>query len=442
MEAHIPRRFRATFSDLVVRSLDAVNFRSGCVELDFDGPLDYERLGRALRLCMDAEPILGCRFVPRLVSPYWERLSTRDLDQAGILKTHRADVGSCEYEENLFRSRHIDVESGPQVCALLIRHQGTDRLLLKISHMAADARGMQETACLLARLYRTLSEDPGFVPLPNLGKRTFGQVYRNLPRDCLLHFIRDYLTKGLDIGWIARTMVHPSRRDRSGVWSAVIKRFPASRVQQLKAYGNRNGVTLNDLFTAALLRAVALHSGWKRESLPRIGGTIDLRSPYLPDGKAEAVCNLSSVYFISLWKGTSTDFPATLANVKRQMARVKCNTRGLHFLFHLWLSGLFLPAGLKVAMWRAILNSGCKSKHRPLFLTNVGPIDERALNFGTPRVVQAEMIAGAIYPPFLLITLSGFSGTLTMSTGVFESATPRKGIEQLFELVDAELPRE
>ncbi len=42
--------------------------------ITFSARLDTERIARAFELSLDAEPVLGCRFVDHPWRPYWERL--------------------------------------------------------------------------------------------------------------------------------------------------------------------------------------------------------------------------------------------------------------------------------------------------------------------------------------------------------------------------------
>ena len=53
--------------------------------VQFPGRLDAQRLRRATRLSVDAEPILGCRFVDSWYHPYWQRRN--DLDSTPGLFT-------------------------------------------------------------------------------------------------------------------------------------------------------------------------------------------------------------------------------------------------------------------------------------------------------------------------------------------------------------------
>ena len=79
--------------------------------LPFAVPLDEARLGRAARLMLDAEPILGCRFEPDPVRPVWRRRDDLDRERWCVVHT-------VAHPEELIRSlltprpEHLDAAPG------------------------------------------------------------------------------------------------------------------------------------------------------------------------------------------------------------------------------------------------------------------------------------------------------------------------------------------
>ena len=112
------------------------------MEMAFDHRLDLDRLGRALRLALDAEPILGCRFVDKPPELHWRRLP--DLDRELL------EVTEDEKPFSAFRTRRIHPCEGPQLAAALLHEEQGDRLLIKLSHLAGDAGGTKEAVGLIA----------------------------------------------------------------------------------------------------------------------------------------------------------------------------------------------------------------------------------------------------------------------------------------------------
>ena len=104
----------------------------------FPGQLDARRLRRAVRLSVDAEPILGCRFIDAWHHPYWQRRNDLDKtdDLFSFFETDDPDsaLEAClnELPDSRFR---------PQIHISLIRNK-RDTLCLKFNHMVGDGFSM------------------------------------------------------------------------------------------------------------------------------------------------------------------------------------------------------------------------------------------------------------------------------------------------------------
>ncbi len=118
MTPPIPQRIEAQTFDWAVYTL-AILFQPDIqLVTDLDGPADPERLGRALRLLLDAEPVLGCRFVPAPHKPYWARLKDWELDEAELLEVVRDDHPFDDGEVAFRWPLATDGLAGPQVKAI------------------------------------------------------------------------------------------------------------------------------------------------------------------------------------------------------------------------------------------------------------------------------------------------------------------------------------
>jgi hypothetical protein len=137
----------------------------------FEGRLDEARLRRAVRLVMDREPVVGCRYVPAK-KPYWERRD--DLDSLPVCEV--VETAAVHRELERFAARPSDATRDPLVQACIVRG-ASDTLCLKVNHVPADAGGGKDLLYSIAALYRAL-EDPAYRPTPNLGDRGMGQLFR------------------------------------------------------------------------------------------------------------------------------------------------------------------------------------------------------------------------------------------------------------------------
>lgn len=97
--------------------------------ITFNQCLDADILEKAVRLSLDAEPVLGCRFVEDEKQPYWQRFESPD----EIPWFEFAQNNNKEEAADQFLKRPFAHEE-QQVNVQLIRAEEGDTLCIKISH--------------------------------------------------------------------------------------------------------------------------------------------------------------------------------------------------------------------------------------------------------------------------------------------------------------------
>jgi len=422
----IPRRFRTGTSD---QGMDILSeFFAPRIQLlaDLEGPLDPDRLFDALRLTLDAEPVLGCRYVPRWIRPYWERLDK--IDPEHLLKTDQP------VEE--FLGSDFDEKENPQLQALLAKD---NRLVLKVNHQVTDAGGTKEVGYLVSGIYRKLKDDPAYRPEPNLGSRSLRQVYRRFIPRRFFGLLGRVFRELWDNMRPFKSMPWPSGLEKTGTPVYVFWHIDKKRLASARSQVTGLSPTLNDLMVTAFLRALAKHTGWNNNGALRLTGTVDLRR-YLPEGRGAAICNLSSFFFLNLGQDLGATFTETLSRVKQQIDRLKTDYFGLGFILGGYLNSLPYPFFLSKLLVRKFFSLLQRKGNFPPAMTNMGIIDDRLLDFGSPRVSRAMLTTPVNQPPTMACGLTGFRGSLTMSMGIYESAVPRAEMETFFNLLDHELP--
>jgi NRPS condensation-like uncharacterized protein len=435
----IPNAISARFCDNANYALSWAYVPQIHLLMEFDGKLDSDRLKRALNLTLYAEPVLGCRFVPRWINPYWARINGDELGSSTFFRELTGDELTLQTGLEGFLVEPVNALRGPQVKVLLLRGESGDRLALKLNHQVVDAGGTKEFGYLLASLYRELGNNLDIRPSPNLGTRSMRQVYGRFSKRRLLTILLTYFKELLASSIPYRTITYPMRSDATGSHTFVMKRLSGKRVRSIKAYCAKMDATINDVMVASMLRAYVRKTGWSGNGVLRMVGTVDLRR-YLPNQRAQALCNLSSFYFIDLGRSLGALFDDTVSRVKGQIDGLKTDNLGLSFALGTYLLGLPYPFGLKMLMFREYFSKLATTGNIPPSMTNLGTIDDTALDFGSPDITAAEVLVPPCNPPLLVTGLSGYKDTLTLSLGFCESALPRAEVIGLFEVLDQELP--
>lgn len=435
MQDAIPSRLPGEITD-EAHSVLARFFRPQIhLVLDLDGALQPGRLARALRLLLDAEPVLGCDYESRWWRSRWRRLEAAVLDAAELLEV--VEDGDREAVSQAFLGRALPPLAGPQLRALLHRGGGGDRLLIKVHHRVADAGGVKELGYRLAGIYRTLGDDPDHRPAPRLGDRSLWQAYRGVLPWRLPGLLRHALAELGPYAWPWRALAFST-----GPWDGASPRtalahLDAEVVAGMRRFGGPRGATLNDLLLAAAVRVFARERAWDGRQPLRVVSTADLRR-HLPDERTGGLCNLSGFILIHVGRELGERFGDTLDHVLAATGRVKGPYLGLS-----WdLAGLLialLPNGLGRALFRRAIRTEIRTDHMPLLVTNMGPIDDVALDRFGPPLGHAFLVCPPIREGVYGLGISGFRGTLTLSAAASPGTLPTETLERVFAGIEREL---
>ncbi len=426
----MPATLRAEFVDCtvyVMGNLDVYRLHlGGAVRLS--SRLDEVRLGRAMRLLLDAEPVLGCRFDGESAQPVWRRLD--GLDEERLLDIAESDdpVG----EAAAFIARPFDSDAGPQVAAMLLRGSSGDTLAVRTGHVAADGGALKEVLYLIGLIYRELGTDPDWMPTPNVeGVREpvieagFFERLRLVARSGQVEFapasdwgqVRGLGGRG-DVSYIS-AWVEPDT-------------FRAAR-----ALGRTKGATVNDVVLTALYRTFDKLVGATPGGRTPILTTVDLRK-HLAEGTKTAVANISSAWTVHLRAVEGEGFDDTLARVVgetrawKAAGAGKALAAGLPFarrVFGRWAVSMFRGQAGKLMDGADAESAGGSV---PLF-TNIGVIDEARLDFGAGvSVTDAWLFAPASHQG-LGLAASTYRDRLHLSCGTEFAAMDERMARALVE---------
>jgi NRPS condensation-like uncharacterized protein len=436
---NIPDTMPATWQDCFNYSVRYVRFTNSTIQavIHFRGKLDAVRLARAVKLSVDAEPVLSCKFIEREDRPFWQRLTGLDsISWCGL-----EEVPDREKAVKGFLLEELDMDNGPQVLARVFRCGELDTLCIKLNHACCDGGSAKAYLRLLAGLYTQLSRDPAFLPEPNVsGIREQAPIFDALGIKSS-ESDPDPETIGFAAPMPEPTWAFPRQQpgnsyeyDSAGI---AISRIPSRDFQSISSYARGHGVTINDMLLTAFFRA--LFGTLKPVSgIPKeIPFSVDLRR-YLPEGTRTAISNLSALECISISRINDEAFSVTLERVKSIMTGIKSQHPGVRSAI-----SCELPVRTRFAdvlemikqMMQKILKDG---KCSPM-LSNFGIISLSPLLFEETVAEDVYMVAPFFYAPAFTLGASTYNGVLTLTAGYYETATGGKDVARLLEMVADEL---
>ena len=424
----IPERINASASDVLNYLLRYGTDQQVNFVLYLDGKVNEKLMKKAIRLALDAEPILGSRLIKNVRKPYWKR--REDLDNEDYFKVIKEK--NNELLSKQFILRQIDPSEEPLIQVRIYRDK-TDSIAIKSDHSVMDGGGFYDFLTLLASIYNELLKDPIYLVKPNLtGDRSVNQVLKHYNfRSKLKSFLKETTS--------SPTWSFPAIGSGKIRKNFILKRFSKERFQIIKEYGKNHNATINDMFLTAFFRGLFQIQKPKPGSTMIVSVPTDLRS-LLPERKAETIANLVSSTFAAAKYNPDESFADTLAQISQQMKKKKEIHLGLGYMYIIKnifrIRFSFLERIVKMVYNRLTK----KGKMHPI-LTNVGMIDSQKRHFGDVNVIDGYLVTPVNWSPSFSMGISSFDKKLTLSVGFCEDSYSKESVERFLEFIDQQLPK-
>ena len=414
-ENGIPATFPATLWDRAWSSAIPDSIALHCM-LSFSGRIDADRLMRAVRLTLDAEPILGCEFVERWFRPYWHRYD--NLDDVRFCEV-RAST-DCEADMNRF------FEARPDLPVRVLLLQGdSDLMCIKFDHRVGDGKALQEYAYLLADIYNRLGDDLSYVPVPNVtGSRSLLPIGKRFRGREKWRLVRHIVSLNRDIKKFGQWK-YPVPPNGVLEYHYATRRLDSARVRAIFEYGCRHRATVSQVLLAAFYLAVYKTIPSSPDLLLPVTIGVDLRR-HLPSTTAHALSNFVGNSVIPIDPRSAASLDAVVRQIQEQM-KSQQKYLGLAVSFYAFEALpivrhllRLVPYGPAKRRRQKLLGAPLPKDHVPglILLSNVGDLDHDRLVFSGAELIDAFNTGGVFKIPGLLgLGVCGFRGSLTLHLG-------------------------
>ncbi len=404
--------------------------------MKLDGRLNFNKLVRAVRLSVDAQPILGCRFI-HSDPPYWKRFD--DIDAIKLCEIEETDDPDEAIQR--FNEGPMDMSNDPMVMVKLIRSGKYDTLALKINHVCSDGAGAKEYIHLLSDIYSRIDKDDNaFIPIPRISGRE--------DHERLLTAL-EQLNPNKEWSPMAQipsnTWEFPWKSNRTGSIGFAVCRLPFENLGLISKFAKNKGVTINDLILAALFRAMFDITKPPYGTPIDIPITIDLRK-FLPNKKATAIRNFSTGVMLRIGRRANELFEETVARVAVLTKDIKGGhpsfeiVKGLDFIEKMsFLQYCAFFKTLSQFIGLAAQNPFMVIKRCLPTLSNVGYISKPLIKFGDNTVTDAYILPPAVRSPGILLVASTYNGIITLAVGYYKPSVEKSDMERLLNKIRDEL---
>jgi NRPS condensation-like uncharacterized protein len=422
----IPDTFKVELGDKLSYFMQDVSDMALHMVLKLEAKIDEAIFERAVRLSLDAEPILGCYLETRHYNLYWKRHKDLDNRKLVLVETNTGN------ELDKFIKKKIDPFTDVIIQCIIIQGE-KDIICIKTHHCIMDVGGLKEYISLLAGIYNHLCMDPNYLPKVNQGKRGLGQISKHLSffdkLKILRHVYRDYQIVSNPKDILNFSKVEGNINEKQ--W--VIRQFDPHLFNLLKKYGSAQKATINDIFITLLIVALLKFSQSNIKPV-RILSTIDYRSRYTPTGRVGAIGNFSGIAHINIYPKSGYTFDDILHQVTHEVDTLKKDYIGLFFLPLAHLLDLF-PHKKLFGFLNKKFETGFS--HASIEMSNFGRIDKE-LSFNGIGMDDAYLVSSVNYHDFLF-TFSSFKDKLTFCVGFIVPEKYKNDVEKIFDYIEEDI---
>ena len=405
------------------------------VIMKLDGRLDFDRLTQAVKLSVDAEPILASRFV-EYKKYYWKRME--NIDGTAICSLEETDNADDTVMQ--FLQSPLDMDNDPQVKVKIIRSEQYDILGVKLNYVCCDGTAAKEYIKLLSQIYSCIDQGEGtFITESQIGSREDQDgLYKELG------------IKYPELRW--NPLSEPPKTKWGFPWAQgredsvrfEVCRIPKSDFEKICQYGKSREATINDLILTAFYRTMFKISKPKQGVPMDITSTMDLRR-YLPGHKSQTIKNLSAGLITRIARIMNEPFDGTLSRVMSATTKFKESNSDVNNnmgeennekISSAYFQDYFdhMSQTLETSTKSTSIGNECFPG-----LCNLESISESLLGFGQNVITDAYIIPPAIRAPGLLMLVSSYNDILTMSLGYCKASISHRDMKALLNSIKDEL---
>ncbi|HWP98655.1 MAG TPA: hypothetical protein VN426_17565 [Syntrophomonadaceae bacterium] len=391
----------------------------------FDQRLEADVLNKAVRLSLDAEPVLGCRFIEDDKEPCWQRFEGIDkMPWFKYVQTNDKQAAIGQFLKGPF------AYAEQQVNVRFVRSQDSDTLCVKICHACADAAALKEYLDLLAGIYSKLQDDSDFEPVPNIHSRRDQKHYFDA-----LGIQEPLALFNPNAPFLPPNWAFPHSGVERQDMHAAMRRFHNEAFDRIIAFGKNHKVTVTALILTAMYRSLFEMVKPPIEEEMGICVTTDLRKVFVgsPD---QALCNLSVGIYPRIARIEGESFIDTLKRVSGAIEGLKKDRAELRDAIVLEAWGAMDYSQLLAIMQGVIQWAQESGKSDPL-LSNVGVI--QPLQFGPIVATDAYVITPTVYAPGFMLGICTYDRTLTLAASYAQPAQKTEEVEAFMDLMEKKL---
>ncbi|MGN0573541.1 MAG: hypothetical protein ACI4IX_06340 [Acutalibacteraceae bacterium] len=409
-ESPVPERLPAEMYDKVNYMCRRWMDRIARFEIDYDFVPDTDALKNIIICMLESAPVFHSSFVDNHIRPYWK-----------VEDYHIGDVFSAKETDDLRRSADdfllsgIDVKNNVQIRIALFICGAKSKLCFIFNHMCMDGGGLKSFLNDMFRAYDRYIQNRSVMLVNKNLSRAYGCVYNGFRKDDKKRAKK--LFANVSAG--DKHSLPLSERHEDDEKMIVRKKISRDIFEPARIKAKEYGATVNDLVSAAYIRAFYETSGCNHGERVGISCAVDLRR-YINNPESIGYTN-HTAFMPCVVESMGETMADTLKAVVKSTKEAKSDKfMGLHGL-------PLLNIGYSTMIYaQAELVVGAFYNNANLSVSNVGKMEPAMLSLGGNAPTAVAVAGGAKEKPCAAMNALSYNGDLMLSICIKGNESDRR----------------
>ena len=397
--------------------------RTARTALFYDFIPDVDLLRHSILCLYEMSPVMHSKFVDNHIAPYWK---TEDYTADEVFYTEEVeDLKKAEYD---FLTPTIPLDAHIQAPLALFTKDGECVFCIKWNHMIMDGVGGGTFIMDIMQNYVRF-KNGNFSSLDyKTGSRDYSKVYEDMPKETAKKAKMQF---GNSSPREKKTLPFtPIGKDDRNL--LIEKEVPAEIFEKARLKGKNEGVTANDVITAAFARAFYKISGTDENENVVVSCAVDLRR-HIKDLSTVGYTN-HAAFMPCVFPKMGKDMTESVQIARESTRKAKedefMGLHGLPLLNIAYNTMVYAQAELVIKLFYNNAN---------LAISNVGTIAGELYCFDGHKPLSAFGSGGAKKKPCGFVTVQSIGGRLNIIMAVQGNDEDEKMVRKFFDIIEQEL---
>ncbi|MBP3329282.1 MAG: hypothetical protein J6L89_00455 [Clostridia bacterium] len=417
-------------SKLAAEMYDKVNYmcrrwmdRMCRFEIDYDAVADKDILKKVILCLIESAPVLHSKFVDNHINPYWKVCDYHIDDVFSFVQTD-----NIERDAENFMLQEISFKNNVQIKISLFSDSVHSRLCFMFNHMCMDGGSLKMFLDDLFSGYEEYKKDKSVSVFYKQGTRSYKRVYDDFSKEDRKQAKKQFAA----VSARDKHSLPFSAKSEGDTKMFLKKKIPKEIFEPARIKAKEIGATVNDLVSAAYIRAFYEISDCNPNEQVALSCAIDLRRHIKDLSDTSYTNHTTFIPCVVSSKGeTMADTVRAVAESTKERKKDKfIGLHGLPLLNIGYSTMIYAQAELVVS---ALYNNA------NLAISNVGKLGDDLFAFDGNTPTSIYIGGGAKRKPTSMLNVLSHKGDLSLAMCIVGNENDKKMVQKFFDKIEENL---